>query len=136
MFLAVGDFDVIYFKDITAENNTLNVTLEFEFDSSISLNTSLGYYLQLEWTQINGNHSGVAIVSSCWPNASNDTRGQLERVGHTGMYRLSVPKHLVGDGRLMVNMTVNLACYWYQSDCRCSDWQVRGSSGFLEVSGK
>ena len=137
-FLAifVGNFDVVNIRDITAENFK---TLEFEFDSSISLNTSLGYYLELNWNQVNGNRSGVAVISSCWASdASNDTqpRGQLERVGRSGTYRLSVPKQLLGEGRLMVNMTANLFCNYYRSGCDCDRWYVQGSSASVEISSK
>ena len=137
-FLAifVGNFDVVNIRDITAENFK---TLEFEFDSSISLNTSLGYYLELNWNQVNGNRSGVAVISSCWASdASNGTqpRGQLERVGRSGTYRLSVPKQLLGEGHLMVNMTVNLFCNYYWSGCDCDRWYVQGSSASVEISSK
>ena len=136
----VGNFDVVNIRDVTAESEIKNFTiLEFEFDSSISLSTSLGYYLELSWNQVNGNRSGVAVISSCWAsNASNDTQynGQLERIGRSGTYRLSVPKQLLGEGRLMVNMTVNLFCNYYFSDCYCSRWHVQGSSASVEISSK
>ena len=133
-----GDFDVVNFRDVTAESNLDDnkAVFEFEFDPMIRLNTSLGYALRLTWSQVSGPSSGVIEGAECrnyrQPNA------QLERVGHTGTYRLYVPIRLLGDGRLLVNLTIKMSCinnrYWYQ--CYCSDWQVRGTSDSLEISAK
>ena len=133
-----GDFDVVNFRDITAESNLGDnkAVFEFEFDPMIRLNTSLGYALRLTWSQVSGPSSGVIEAANCKyykrPNA------QLEQVRHTGTYRLYVPIRLLGDGRLLVNLTINMSCinnrygYW----CYCSDWQVRGTSDSLEISAK
>ena len=112
---------------------------EFEFDPMIRLNTSLGYALRLTWSQVSGPRSGVIEGEECryyrQPNA------QLERVGHTGTYRLYVPIRVLGDGRLLVNLTINMSCIgnWHRyprGQCGCSDWQVRGTSESLEISAK
>ena len=136
-----GDFDVVNFRDITAESNLGDnkAVFEFEFDPMTRLNTSLGYALRLTWSQVSGPSSGVIEGAVCryyrQPNA------QLERVGHTGTYRLYVPIRLLGDGRLLVNLTINMTCtynrYGYSRyRCGCSDWQVRGTSDSLEISAK
>ena len=140
----LGDFDVINFRDITAENGLDNNTaiFEFEFDPVTRLNTSLGYDLHLTWSQVSGPSSGVIEAANC--KNYNQSNVQLERVGHTGTYRLHVPLHLLGDGRLLVNMSVSISCinYWYRNyqyrshDCGCNDWQIRGTSDSLEISAK
>ena len=133
-----GDFDVVNFKDVTTESNLGDnkAVFEFEFDPMIRLNTSLGYALRLTWSQVSGPSSGVIQAAKCkyyrQPNA------QLEQVGHTGTYRLYVPIHLLGDGRLLVNLTINVSCIssypWGQ--CGCYEWQVRGTSNSLEITTK
>ena len=137
----LGDFNVINFRDITAENDLDNNTaiFEFEFDPVTRLNTSLGYDLHLTWSQVSGPSSGVIEAASCrYYKRSN---AQLERVGRTGTYRLYVPLHLLGEGRLLVIFTINIYCindrYRYRYRCNgCYDWQVRGISDSLEISSK
>ena len=119
------------------ENST--AIFEFEFDPLTNLDTSLGYELRLTWSQISGPSSGVIEAANC----RNYKRGnaQLERVGHTGTYRLHVPLHFLGDGHLLVNLTVNIFCisnrYIYRYSryqCGCYDWQIRGTLDPLEIS--
>ena len=109
---------------------------EFQFNPLTRLNTSLGYDLRLNWKQVNGSQSGVIVVSSCSSYAQS--QGQLELVGNTGTYRLSFPLHLLGDGHLLANISVNLSCFSYRyidvSQCTCDDWQIRGSSEFLKIN--
>ena len=139
---APGDFDVINFKDITAESDLDDnkAAFEFELDTMIHLNTSLGYDLRLTWSQVSGPSSGVIQAAKC--KYYQNPNAQLEQVGHTGTYRLYVPISLLGDGRLLVNLTINMSCinykYVYSRDhCRCSyDWQIRGTSDSLEISPK
>ena len=136
-----GDFDVVNFKDVTAESNLGDNTavFEFEFDPMIRLNAYLRYALRLTWSQVSGPSSGVIEGVECWNYRKRNA--QLEQVGHTGTYRLYVPIRLLGDGRLLVNLTINMSCIgsrnWYlRGQCGCSDWQVRGTSNSLEISAK
>ena len=135
-----GDFDVVNFKDVTAESNLgdSKAIFEYEFDPMIRLNTSLGYSLRLTWSQVSGRRSGVIEGANC--NYYKRHNAQLERVGHTGTYRFYVPLSLLGDGRLLVNLTINMSCinnrYRYRYSCDCYDWQVRGTSDSLEISAK
>ena len=135
----LGDFDIINFRDVTTEDALENNTaiFEFEFDPLTNLDTSLGYYLRLTWSQVSGPNSGVIEAANCryykHPNV------QLERVEHTGTYRLHVPLLYLWDGHLLVNLTVNIFCInhrysysWIQ--CYCYDWQIRGTSDVLEMS--
>ena len=133
-----GNFHVVNFRDVTAESNLGDnkAVFEFEFDPMIRLNTSLGYALRLTWSQVSGRRSGVIEGAICQhykrPNA------QLEQVGHTGTYRLYVPIRLLGDGHLLVKLTINMSCSnnRYRFWCDCYDWQVRGTSDSLEISAK
>ena len=107
------------------------------------MNTS-DYDLRLTWSQVSGQSSGVieAAVGRYYRKRDD----QLEQVGHTGTYRLYVPLRLLGDGHLLVNLTINMLCtqnYYISSRSRysrgqwyCSDWQVRGTSESLEISAK
>ena len=137
----IGDFDIISFRDVIADSafNNNTAVFEFQYDPMVRLNTSLGYDLRLTWSQVSGQSSGVIEAAVCKyyerPNA------QLERVGHTGTYRLYVPLRLLGDGRLLVNLTINMSCIssWHRyprGQCGCSEWQVRGTSESLEISAK
>ena len=141
LYFVPGDFDVVNFGDVTTESDLDDnkAVFEFQFDPVAHLNTSLGYDLRLTWSQVSGQSSGVIEAANCKyykrPNA------QLERVGPTGTYRLYVPLRLLGDGRLLVNLTINMSCirnrYWYsRGQCGCSEWQVRGTSESLEISAK
>ena len=137
-----GDFDVINFKDVTAESDLEDnkAVFEFEFDPVAHLNTSLGYALHLTWSQVSGPSSGVIDEPEC-SRYYRQHNAQVERVGHTGTYRLYVPLRLLGGGRLLVNLTVNMSCsnnqYRYlRYQCSCYDWQVRGTSHSLEISAK
>ena len=128
--------DVVNFKDVTTEDALENSTaiFEFEFDPLTNLDTSLGYDLRLTWSQVSGPSSGVIEAANC--SYYKQSNAQLERVGHTGTYRLHVPLLFLGDGHLLVNLTVNIYCinnrYWYQ--CGCYDWQIRGTLDPLEIS--
>ena len=166
-FPVLGEFDVVNFRDVTAENDLDNTaTFEFEFDPITRLNTSLGYDLRLSWSQVSGPSSGVieAAAADCEYYARSNVR--LERVKHTGTYRLYVPLNLFGEGRLLVNMSINFSCIRYQYTHRCvrncwysyryrfqtypkyldrtyqrvctgcNDWQIRGISDSLEISAK
>ena len=138
-FLVTGDFDVINFRDVTTENdlNNNSVIFEFEFDPLTLVNTILGYNVHLTWSQVSGPRSGTIAVRRCRYYYS-PASGQLERVGSTGTYRLSVPLGLLGEGRLLVNMTVNIGCNRnpYRYSCSCYQWHVRGNSEVLEISAK
>ena len=129
LFTATGDFDLANFRDVTTESDLKKDTgiFEFEFDPLSRVNLSLGYDMHLTWSQINGSQSGVIVASSC---SSYESQGQLERVGGTGTYRLSFPLHLLGEGRLLMNVTANLTCLAYRyinvSQCTCDYWQIRG----------
>ena len=137
----LGDFDVISFRDITTDSafNNNTAVFEFQFDPMVRLNTSFGYNLRLTWNQVSGQSSGVIEAANCKYYKQHNAK--LERVGHTGTYRLYVPIRLLGDGRLLANLTINMSCigywHWYpRGQCGCSDWQVRGTSESLEISAK
>ena len=142
----IGDFAVINFRDATAESDLINKTVIFEFDLLISLNTSISYNLHLTWSQVSGPSSGVIEAANCKYN--NQSNAQMERINDTGTYRLYVPLHLLGDGRLQVKLTINISCnrylyndvqhqHWYpQYSCGCDDWQFRGISDILWISQK
>ena len=138
-FLATGDFDITNFTDVTTENDLYNnsVIFEFEFDPLTHVNSILAYNIHLAWSQVSGPRYGTIAVRRCRYYYSS-TSGQLERVGNTGTYRLSVPLGLLGEGRLLVNMTVNIGCnrFRYSYSCGCYKWQVRASSESLEISAK
>ena len=117
----------------------LEFKFEFEFDPMTRMNTSLGYNLSLTWIQVSGPSSRVIEATNC--DYYRQRNAQLERVGHTGTYRLYVPLRLLGDEPLLVNLTINMGCsnnqYRYlRGQCGCSDWQVRGTSESLEISAK
>ena len=144
----IGDVDVVNFTDVTAgsafSNNT--AVFEFKFDQSARLDPSFGYNLRLTWSQVSGPSSGVIEGAVCryyrQPNA------QLQQVGHTGTYRLYVPLRLLGDGRLLVNLTINMFCtynhyfhirHYYRysrGQCGCSEWLISGTSDSLEINAK
>ena len=139
----LGDFDVINFIDITAESDLDNTAIfQFEFDPVTHLNTSFGYALRLTWSQVSGPASGRIEAANCRLYQSN---GQLERVSRTGTYRLYVPLHFFGEGRLLVRVSISISCSKYQYkysyrtyryECDCNDWQIRGISDSLEISAK
>ena len=84
------------------------VIIEFEFDPLINLDTSLGFDVRLTWSQVSSPNSGVIEAANC--KYYKQGNAQLERVGHTGTYRLHVPLLFLGDGHLRVNLTVNIYC--------------------------
>ena len=135
--MQTGDFDVVNFRDVTTDSGLYkNIGIfEFQFNPLIHLTTSLGYDLHLNWKRVNDSQSGVIVASSCSSYAQS--QGRL-LVGNTGTYRLLFPLNLLGDGRLLVNVTVNFSCFGYQyinvTRCTCNDWQIRGSSESLEVN--
>ena len=108
----------------------------------VRLKTSLGYDLRLTWSQVSGPSSGVIqAAKSAVCRDYRQPNAQLEQVGHTGTYRLYVPLHLLGNGRLLVNLTINMSCSnnQYRSSwhwCTCYKWQIRGTSDPLEISAK
>ena len=155
----LGEFDVVNFRDVTVENDPGNTAIfEFEFDPVTHLNTSLGYDLRLSWSQVSGPSSGV--IEGAAPDCESFGRSnvQLERVKHTGTYRLYVPLNLFGEGLLLVKMSIEFSCIRYQythrcvSNCGysyryryptyqyvctgCNEWQIRGTSNSLEISAK
>ena len=139
----LGDFDVINFSDVTAESDRDNTAVfQFEFDPVTSLSTSLGYALRLTWSQVSGPASG-AIEAESYKHYQSKV--QLERVRRTGTYRLYVPLHFFGEGRLLVRVSISISCSKYQYkylyrtfryECDCNDWQVRGISNSVEISAK
>ena len=145
----IGPVDVINFTDVTPRSAFSNNTaiFEFKFDQLVRLNTFFGYNLRLTWSQVSGQSSGVIEAANCKYNKQpNNT--QLEQVGHTGTYRLYVPLSLLGDGRLLVDLTINMSCiysfylytpYYYRYSrgrCYCSNWLISGTSDSLEISAK
>ena len=129
-----GDFGVVNFRDTatTGDLDNQTVTFEFEFDTMFPLsplNPSLVGDVRLTWRQISGFRSGVILS------------GQVERVGQTGTYRLSVPLRLLGEGRLLVNLNMNILCSSFffsrfSSRRTCSQWLIRVTSDPLEISDK
>ena len=138
----IGHVDVVNFTDVTAGSAFSNNTaiFEFEFDPLARLDTSYGYNLRLTLSQVGGQSSGVIEEPNCKYKQPHNT--QLEQVGHTGTYRLYVPLRLLGDGRLLVNLTINMSCIpksvyiRFLYPCKCSDWQITGTSDSLEISAK
>ena len=135
-----GDFDVVNFRDVIAESDINlgdNTALfEFEFDPMTRLSAS-PYALRLTWSQVSGPSSGeIEAKAEC--RYYRQRNAQVEQVGHTGTYRLYVPLRLLGDGRLLVNLTINMSCSnnRYRYRCDCYDWLVRGTSDSLEISAK
>ena len=126
------------------------VVFEFDVGPAISWRQTLSYQALLTWSEVSGNQSGTVLASkstSC--TFLGESYGQLERVGQTGTtYRLSVPLILLGEGRLLVKLTVNLGCSTYSRrsgyhkylgysyTCTCSKWQVRGRDRYLTISTK
>ena len=138
---AIGYFDVVNFRDVTAERRPVNsefVTFEFEFDPLTYLSTSLGFYLQLTWNQINSSSSGNVVGAVC--TNFKEYTAQLERVGSSGKYHLSVPAHSIGEGSLLVKFVISISCISWGSytigQCGCADWQITGTSGSLQISAK
>ena len=138
--MQTGEFEVVNIRDVKTDGGLDKMVgeLEFQFNPLTRLNTDLGYDIRLSWKQVNDSQSGVIVVSSCSSNAQS--QGRLELVGNTGTYRLSFPLHLLGEGPLLANVTINLSCFGYRyidvSRCTCDDWQIRGSSGSLKISAK
>ena len=137
----IGDFNVVNFRDVTAESTFENNTaiFEFEFDPMTNLNTSHSYDLRLAWSQVSGPRSGVIEAANC--RYYKQFNAQLETDIHTGTYRLYVPLHLLAEGRLLVNLTINVFCISYpfrysRNQCSCTKWQIRGTSDSLEISDK
>ena len=135
-FPVLGEFDIVNFRDVTAENDLGNTAIfEFEFDPMTNLNTSLGYDLRLTWSQVSGPSSGV--IEAAHYRYYRQANAQLESVGHTGTYRLHVPLLFLGVGRLLVDLTVNVLCINYRYRYyryQCYDWQIRGTLDPLEIS--
>ena len=139
-----GDFDVINFSDVTESDQDKTATFQFEFDPMApDLNIFLGYTLRLTWSQVSGPGSGVIKSSRCRLGRRSTGQVQLERVRHTRTYRLYVPLYLIGEGQLLVNMSINISCSVYVSSywisrylCRCKEWQIRGMSNSLQISAK
>ena len=134
----LGDFDVINFRDVTTVDALENTAIfEFEFDTMINLDSFLSYDLRLTWIQVSGPSSGVVEAENCRFYKQGNV--QLERISRTGTFRLHVPVQLLGDGRLLVNLIINITfCIngrnW--NPCNCNDWQIRGTSNSLEISAK
>ena len=134
----LGDFDIINFSDVTAESDRDNTAVfQFKFDPvTPHLKTSHRYVLHLTWSQVSGPGSGVIKLGNC------NRYGRLERVDrHAGTYRLYVPLHLFKEGRLLVNISINISCSKNnygnsRYECGCSEWQIRGMSNSLQISAK
>ena len=152
-FCTIGYFDVVNFRDVTANSDLDNNTamFEFEFEPMSHLNPSVSFELHLTWSQVSGPSSGVIDYEAVNCRYYNQSNAQLERVRHTGVYRLYVPIHLLGEGRLLANLSINIFCinYQYQYEyrfylyrylrqyqCVCNEWQIRGTSDSLEISAK
>ena len=111
----------------------MKATFEFELDTAFPLSL-LAFRLHLNWSQVSDNHSGVIR----YPQQGM----AVERVGQTGTYRLSVPLRLLGEGRLLVNLTIDtlqlcLGYYpWYREYHVPCQWLIRVTSGQLEISAK
>ena len=108
----------------------MTATFEFELDPLFpfpSVNTSNAFDVLLAWRQVGGNRTRSGVVRSA----------QLERVEQTETYRLSVPLRLLGDGRLLVDLTLGISCldcFYYR--CSCFTWVFRATSDPLEISAK
>lgn len=146
LFLVTGSFKVVNFRDSTTESDLRNQTIkfDFEFDPLTHVNTSLGFELFLGWNHVNGTGRRGVAAANC--TNYQQTNAQLERVGQTGTYRLSVPLYFLGEGRLLVKLTISLSCLSYRSlyryyryrqyDCGCNEWQISGFSDSLEINAK
>ena len=123
------------------DKRSRDAIFKFEFDPMAHLSISLGYELDLTWSQVSGPSSGVIEAANC--RNYNRTNALLERIGLAGTYRLRVPIHLLGEGRLLVKLNISISCinfnnrYRYsRSRCGCLEWQIRGTSDLLEISAK
>ena len=158
MFCAIGDFDAVSFRDITTDSDLMNKMAVFEVTLGSLTGLSHGQYLtynaHLAWTQVNGSHSRILAMQSSyglaadheWCAVPGHSDGTVEKVPRDGTsYRISVPVYNLGEGRLLVNLTINLYCtnftigYLLASIgyiCACSQWQLRWISDSLEISAK
>lgn len=134
---------MINFRDSTTESDLSKniITLEFEFNPLTRLSTSLDYDLYLTWSQVNGTNPNSRRIRAV--NCKNFRRydARFSRVGETGTYRLSVPLVRLGEGSLLVWLSVRLSCikysnYRYSDSCSCSIWQMTGTSKSLEISAR
>ena len=152
-FSAIGESDVVSFRDITTDSDLLKRMAVFEvvLGPLTGLNNYLTYDAFLHWSQVGGNQSGTIRASQpgvSWYRYVYTKRqgydGTVEKVTQNGTtYRISVPMRSLGDGPLLVSLTINLYCisytdvrrsrYYY---CNCSEWQVSWTSDPLVISAK
>ena len=125
---------------------------EVELGPLTGLSQDLTYNVHLAWTQASGSDSGLLAMHSLYaPSASCTFAAQaydgtvFKIPQDSTSYRISVPIYNLGDGPLLVNLTINLYCISttnvYLSAfagyiCACSQWQVRWLSNSLQISAK
>lgn len=155
-----GDSDVVNIKDVTTDDDLMRkmAVFEFELGPLTGLHQFLTYDVHLNWRQVIGPNSGTirSMPSSyglrtesgtwCTFGISGDYPGYMKRVAHNeSSYRFSVPTYTLGDGRLLINLTIKLYCIshvhiYYSSffgyACTCAEWEVKWISDSLEISAK
>ena len=150
IFSAIDDFDAVSFRDITTDSDIISKTAVFEVDLGplTGLDEYLTYDATLSWSQVGGNQSGTihasyASVGFYYRPIRKDYNASMERVSQNSTtYRIYVPIRDLGEGRLLVSMTINLYCISYINivgrsfGCNCSQWQVGWVSNSLEISAK
>ena len=125
---------------------------EVELGPLTGLNQFLSYSAHLAWTQVHGSDSGVIAIRPhflplcAFADVLAGTDGTVKRVPQNGTtYHIQTPISNLGDGRLLVNLTINLYCTTtigvFRTGivglfCRCSQWQIRWISDSLEISAK
>lgn len=142
---AIGELDVVSFTDVTTNTDFLRKEAVFELElgpitglRQHYLNT---YDVHLTWRQASGPSSRTLHMSSCnsySPDYISD--GYARKVAQKETtYRIFVPIKHLGEGRLVVNLTINFYCIEYiapRYNCTCSEWQLGWMTNSLEISAK
>ena len=147
--IAIGE-PVVNFRDITTATDLVSRTavLEVDLGPLAGLSRYLTYDAALSWSQLHGNQSLTGTIHAFHPRPGFSYSYQkgrdffMQKARNRNTYLVFVPIKDLGEGRLLVNMTINLYCISYINkrrsfyDCNCSQWQVGWVSNSLKISAK
>ena len=136
---------IVKFQDITTQNDLQDNQAVFTFDilPRISPNLTLGYSVQIQWSQLrkefggyNGYDTYYLPPKGRWicgrtPNVT------LELVG-AGSFKLTVPTSTLRPGPLSISVSVSLVCLQRTFYCHsCTKWRYTSQiSNRIKISAK
>ena len=133
-------------RDITTQNDVQDKNAVFTFDMHprISPDMTLGYRVQIQWSQLkiefggyNGNDTYYLPPKSI-RRCGGTPNTTLELVG-AGSFKLTVPRSALSSGPLSISVSVSLVCLQRTSNyCPlCTRWRYTSEmSSTIEISAK